>query len=66
MRIGVAGGIVPRDLDQLDHRQVARLAELGLTGVGTHFQGDPATLPREALRRAHDLFAAHGIAIVQS
>ncbi len=66
MRIGVAGAIVPRDLDQLDDRRVARLAELGLTGVGTHFQGDPATLPREALRRAHDLFAAHGIAIVQS
>lgn len=66
MRLGVAGAIVPRDLATLDDRRVARIAELGLTGVGTHFQGDPATLPREALRRAHDIFAAHGIAIVQS
>lgn len=66
MRIGVAGAIVPRDLKQLDDRRVARLAELGLTGVGTHFRGDPATMPREDLRRAHDLLAAHGIAIVQS
>src|SRR4051794_22904018 len=66
MRLGVAGGIVPHDLNTLGDRQVARIAELGLTGVGTHFRGDPATLSRDALRRAHDLFAAHGIAIVQS
>ena len=66
MRIGVAGAFVPRDLDELDERQVTRIAALGLAGVGTHFRGDPATLPRETLRRAHDLFAAQGIAIVQS
>src|SRR3954447_24040608 len=66
MRLGVAGAIVPRDLETLDDRQVARIAELGLTGVGTHFRGDPTTLSRDALRQAHDLFAAHGIAIVQS
>lgn len=66
MRLGVAGAIVPRDLASLDHRRVARIAELGFTGVGTHFQGDPATLPRETLHEARDLFAAHGIAIVQS
>jgi len=66
MRIGVAGAFVPNDLDQVDERSVARIADRGLTGVGTHFRGDPATLPRETLRRAHDLFAARGIAIVQS
>jgi len=66
MRIGVAGAIVPRDLKAVDDRLAAKLAELGLTGVGTHFQGDPATLAREELRRARDVFAAHGIAIVQS
>lgn len=66
MKLGVAGAIVPRDLDRLDDRAIARIAELGLTGVGTHFQGDPATLPREKLRAARERFAAHGIAIVQS
>jgi sugar phosphate isomerase/epimerase len=66
MRIGVAGGIVPRDLDQLDAARVDQLAALGISGVGTHFRGDPATLSRDLLRRAHDLFAARGIAIVQS
>lgn len=66
MHIGVAGAFVPNELDKVDERSVARIADLGLTGVGTHFRGDPATLPREALRRAHDLFAARGIAIVQS
>lgn len=66
MRIGVAGAIVPRDLKAVDDRLAAKLAELGLTGVGTHFQGDPATLTREELRRARDVFAAHGIAVVQS
>ncbi len=66
MRIGVAGAVIPRDLDQLDEARVAQIAALGVAGVGTHFRGDPATLSRDVLRRAHDLFAAHGIAIVQS
>ncbi len=66
MRIGVAGACVPHDLGEVDQRSVARIAALGVTGIGTHFRGDPATLPRETLRRAHDLFAAQGIAIVQS
>lgn len=66
MRIGVAGAIVPRDLRAVTDRLAAKLAELGVVGVGTHFQGDPATLTREELHRARDTFAAHGIAIVQS
>lgn len=66
MRIGVAGAIVPRDLRAVDDRLAAKLVGLGIAGVGTHFQGDPATLTREELRRARDVFAAHGIAIVQS
>jgi sugar phosphate isomerase/epimerase len=66
MRLGVAGGIVPRELAAVTDRVAAKLADLGVTGVGTHFQGDPATLPREDLRRAREVFAAHGIAIVQS
>ncbi len=66
MRLGVAGPIVPRDLRAVDDRLAAKLAELGVVGVGTHFQGDPATLTREELRRARDVFAAHGIAVVQS
>ena len=66
MRIGVAGAIVPRDPRAVTDRLAGKLAELGVTGVGTHFQGDPATMTREELRRARDTFAAHGIAIVQS
>lgn len=66
MRLGVAGAAVLRDLSLVDDRRVGALAELGVVGVGTHFQGDPATLSSDALHRARDVFAAHGIAIVQS
>jgi sugar phosphate isomerase/epimerase len=66
MRLGVAGSIVPRDLDAIDDRAAARIAGLGLTGVGTHFLGDPETLARAALASARDVLADHGIRIVQS
>ena len=66
MRLGLAGAAMLRDLALVDDRRVAALAELGVAGVGTHYQGDPATLSRDVLRRASDVFAAHGIAIVQS
>ena len=66
MRLGVAGGIVPRELDAVDHRVASAIAALGLTGVGTHFMGDPETLPCVALVRVHDVLADHDIRIVQS
>lgn len=66
MRLGMVDSPVLRDLALVDDRRVAALAELGIAGVGTHFQGDPATLSPDVLRRARDTFAAHGLAIVQS
>ena len=52
MRLGVAGSIVPRDLAAVDDRVAAAIAAHGFTGVGTHFLGDPETLPRAVLQRA--------------
>jgi sugar phosphate isomerase/epimerase len=65
MQLAVSGEIVPRDLHMLDDRSAAKIAELGFRGVGAHFLGDPETLPRESLRRARQIFADHGLQIVQ-
>jgi sugar phosphate isomerase/epimerase len=66
MRLGVAGEIVPRQLDAVDGQVAARIAGLGFSGVGTHFQGDPASIPQTELRRVRAIFADHGVRIVQS
>ena len=66
MRLGVAGEIVPRELDAIDDQLAAQIAGLGFSGVGTHFLGDPETLPRATLQRVQAVFADRGIRIVQS
>ena len=66
MRLGVAGAIVPRRLDAVNGRVAAKIAALGFSGVGTHFEGDPESLLRPELQRVRAIFADHGIRIVQS
>jgi sugar phosphate isomerase/epimerase len=66
MRLGVAGSIVPNRLEAVDDRSVAKIADLGFSGVGTHFQGDPETIPQDALQRVRSIFANHGVRIVQA
>jgi sugar phosphate isomerase/epimerase len=65
MRLGVAG-LVPRELDFVDDRIAGMVAELGFTGVVTHFLGDAETLPAKSLHRVRSILAEHGIRIVQS
>jgi L-ribulose-5-phosphate 3-epimerase len=70
MRIGVAEGPVPYDLDLVDERLAAKLAELGFSGVFGHFGYDlvrePADLDRAKCRRARDILAAYGVRVVHT
>ncbi len=66
MRLGVAGEIIPRQLSAVNGQVAAKIAALGFSGVGTHFEGDPASLPRAELKRVRATFADHGIRVVQS
>lgn len=66
MRLGVAGAIIPRALSDMTDEVAARLAELGFTGVGVHFAGDPEAMPGAELARVRDLLAAYGIRVAQS
>lgn len=66
MRLGVAGEIVPRRLHAVSSQVAAKIAALGFSGVGTHFEGDPKDLPQAELQRVRAIFADHGIRIVQS
>jgi sugar phosphate isomerase/epimerase len=66
MRLGVAGEIIPRNLSDVTEVVAERLASFGFTGVGTHFLGEPETIPATDLHRVRDLLAAHGIRVAQS
>jgi sugar phosphate isomerase/epimerase len=66
MRLGVAGAIIPRNISDVTEHVAARLAELGFTGVGCHFMGDPETMLAAELARVRDLLAAYGVRIAQS
>ena len=70
MRLAVSSGPLPDDIDAVDARLAAKVRELGFTGVGVHFGAvagsDPAELDTARCRRAREILAAHGVAIVQS
>src|SRR5207253_10255272 len=70
MRIAVSSGPLPDDVDAVDGRLAAKVRELGFAGVGVHFGAvaglDPAQLDARRCRRAREILAAHGVAIVQS
>ncbi|MCS7219813.1 MAG: sugar phosphate isomerase/epimerase family protein [Anaerolineae bacterium] len=66
MRLGVAGEIIPRRLNAVSDQVAAKIAALGFSGVGTHFEGDPGGIPRAELQRVRAIFADHGVRIVQS
>jgi sugar phosphate isomerase/epimerase len=70
MRIGVAEGPVPYDLDLVDERLAAKLAELGFTGIFAHFgygqEVEPAALDRGKCRQARDVLAAYGVRVAQA
>jgi len=66
MRLGVAGGPVPREPGAIDATVAADLASLGITTLTTHFQPTPEAVGGEPARRVRALLAEHGITIVQA
>ena len=49
----------------IDDNVARKIADLGFTGMGLHYNGDPTEQPVEDALRTKDLLAGHGIEIVQ-
>ena len=65
LRLGVAGGPVPRLPADLDEPLARQLAGLGLRVLTTHFQPTPEAVATDA-SRVRSVLADHGISIVQA
>jgi sugar phosphate isomerase/epimerase len=65
LRLGVAGGPVPRDPAEVDAALARQLGELGVQVLVTHFQPDPRAVASRAVG-VHDVLADHGLSIVQA
>ena len=66
IKLGVAGGPIPRKMEDLDDRLCAKLREQGFVGIGTHFLSDPFEPDRKAIEHVKALATAYGLTIVQS
>jgi sugar phosphate isomerase/epimerase len=66
MRLGVVDDWIPGGFNAIDEAYARKIAEMGFTGIGAHFAGDPDTdeAKRECMR-IRDLLAAHGVELVQ-
>jgi sugar phosphate isomerase/epimerase len=65
LRLGVAGGPLPRDPTQVDEPLARQLRALGVSVLTTHFQPGPEEVARHA-GRVRAVLAEHGISIVQA
>jgi sugar phosphate isomerase/epimerase len=65
LRLGVAGGPVPRDPAQVDKQLARQLAGLGVRVLTTHFQPTPEIVAAHA-SRVRSVLADHGLSIVQA
>ena len=65
LRLGVAGGPVPRLPADLDEPLARQLAGLGVRVLTTHFQPTPEAVAKDA-SRVRSVLADHGISIVQA
>jgi sugar phosphate isomerase/epimerase len=65
LRLGVAGGPVPRDPGQVSESLARQLAGLGVRVLTTHFQPDPEAVAGHAAR-VRSVLAEHGLSIVQA
>jgi sugar phosphate isomerase/epimerase len=65
LRLGVAGGPVPRDPALVDQSLAGQLRGLGISVLTTHFQPTPEDVARDA-RRVRHVLAEQGISIVQA
>jgi sugar phosphate isomerase/epimerase len=66
LRLGVAGGPVPRDPSEVTDDVARDLAGLGVTVLTTHFQPSPQAVGGEPARRVRQVLAEHGISIIQA
>jgi sugar phosphate isomerase/epimerase len=66
MRLGVAGGPVPRDPSDVDAALARELADLGVRVLTTHFQPTPEAVGGEPARRVRAVLAEQGVSIVQA
>lgn len=70
MRLGLSGGMLPLDAARVDEELAADVARRGFRGIATQFgmgsDSTPADVDTASCRRARDIFAAHGVRIVQS
>jgi sugar phosphate isomerase/epimerase len=65
LRLGVAGGPVPRDPADVDDALARQLVGLGVRVLTTHFQPSPAVVATHA-GRVRSVLAEHGLSIVQA
>ena len=65
LRLGVAGGPVPRHPAELDESLARQLAGLGVRVLTTHFQPSPESVAGHA-SRVRSVLAEHGLSIVQA
>jgi sugar phosphate isomerase/epimerase len=65
LRLGVAGGPVPRDPVEVDDALARQLAGLGVRVLTTHFQPTPEAVAKDA-PRVRSVLAEHGLSIVQA
>jgi sugar phosphate isomerase/epimerase len=65
LRLGVAGGPVPRNPAEVDESLARQLAGLGVRVLTTHFQPTPEAVATEA-GRVRRVLAEHGLSIVQA
>jgi sugar phosphate isomerase/epimerase len=66
LRLGVAGGPVPRDPTAVTDALARDLAGLGVRVLTTHFQPTPEAVAGEVARRVRQVLAEHGISVVQA
>jgi len=65
LRLGVAGGPVPRDPVDVDDALARQLAGLGVRVLTTHFQPTPEVVAKDA-QRVRSVLGKHGVSIVQA
>lgn len=66
MRLGVVDDWIPGNFNAIDDTYAGKIAEMGFTGIGAHFAGDPwLDESLDLSRQISSVLAAHGIEIVQ-
>ncbi len=66
MRLGVVDDWIPGNFNAIDEVYAQKIADMGFTGIGAHFAGDPRLDESlELCQQISSVLAAHGIEIVQ-